>query len=104
MVRSLLNSVTGDSNLDGVFDSRDLIQVFVAGEYEDAITGNSTWATGDWNCDGEFTTRDFVDLFAEGVFTPNGQGNLQLQAAAVDALMSLQELIDGLRHRLRPLH
>ena len=34
--------VPGDSNRDGVFNSADLVLVFVAGEYEDDIEGNST--------------------------------------------------------------
>ena len=34
--------------LDGVFDTGDMTRVFVAGQYEDGIRGNSTWSTGDW--------------------------------------------------------
>ena len=56
----------GDANLDMQFDSRDLVQVFVAAEYEDEIQGNSVWATGDWNADGEFTSRDLVFAFQDG--------------------------------------
>ena len=37
-----------------------------AGEYEDAIAGNSVWATGDWNGDGDFTSSDMVTAFADG--------------------------------------
>ena len=33
----------GDANRDGQFNSGDLVQVFVAGEYEDGFVGNSTW-------------------------------------------------------------
>ncbi|MCA9213464.1 MAG: lamin tail domain-containing protein, partial [Planctomycetales bacterium] len=42
----------GDVNGDGVFDSSDLVAVLQAGEFEDAIDGNSTFAEGDWNGDG----------------------------------------------------
>ncbi|MCA9218198.1 MAG: lamin tail domain-containing protein, partial [Planctomycetales bacterium] len=42
----------GDANLDGVFNSTDLVAIFQAAEYEDAVPGNSTWAEGDWNGDG----------------------------------------------------
>lgn len=60
--------VIGDANLDGVFDSADLVQVFTAGEYEDTKltpTGwvnrhNSFWDEGDWNGDAEFTSSDLV--------------------------------------------
>jgi hypothetical protein len=53
----------GDSNLDGEFSSSDFVSVFQAGQYEDTVAGNSTWATGDWNGDGDFTTTDFVAAF-----------------------------------------
>lgn len=71
-VRSLvyerLQTTIGDATLDGVFNSSDLISIFQAGEYEDAIIGNSTWLEGDWNCDGEFTTTDLVMAFQEGAY------------------------------------
>jgi hypothetical protein len=57
---------TGDSNQDGVFNSSDLILVFQAGEYEDAINGNSTFAEGDWNGDGDFNSSDLVLAFQRG--------------------------------------
>ncbi|MCA9151325.1 MAG: hypothetical protein KDA92_18565 [Planctomycetales bacterium] len=56
----------GDANLDGEFGSRDLVTVFTAGEYEDELVGNSTWASGDWNWDGDFTTSDLVKAFDAG--------------------------------------
>jgi hypothetical protein len=58
----------GDATLDGQFDSGDLVEVFTAGQYEDGIAGNSTWATGDWNGDGEFDTGDLVAAFQDGGF------------------------------------
>ena len=48
-----LDSVYGDANLDGIFNSADLVQVFQANGYEDDVDANSTWAEGDWNGDGE---------------------------------------------------
>lgn len=65
-LHDLKNTYYGDANLDGEFNSADLINVFQAGEYEDAITANSTWSTGDWNGDGEFTTSDLVVAFQDG--------------------------------------
>lgn len=56
----------GDSNLDGVFDSRDLVLAFQLGEYDDGQAGNSTWTEGDWNCDGDFGTADLVQAFQTG--------------------------------------
>jgi hypothetical protein len=56
----------GDANLDGEFNSTDLVQVFQRGQYEDDVEGNSTWDTGDWNADTEFNTTDMVVAFQEG--------------------------------------
>ena len=58
----------GDSNLDGEFNSGDLVAVFQAGEYENGVAANSTWATGDWNGDTEFDTRDLVFAFRDAGF------------------------------------
>ena len=58
----------GDANLDGVFDSGDMVQVFQTGEYEDALAGNSTWPEGDWNADGDFDSSDLIIAYADGGF------------------------------------
>ena len=58
----------GDVNFDGVFTLEDLALVAAAGEYEDGISMNSTWAEGDWNGDGEFDSQDFVFAFQTGMF------------------------------------
>ena len=60
MVFNELKSTYGDANLDGQFDSSDLVFVFVSGEYEDGTSGNSGWSAGDWNCDLEFDSSDLV--------------------------------------------
>ena len=59
----------GDANLDGVFDSRDLVQLFTLGEYEDDLSENSTWESGDFNMDAEFTSKDLVLAFESGGYT-----------------------------------
>ncbi len=66
LITEMMGITYGDANADGVFDSKDLVQIFQAGEYEDDIVGNSTWAEGDWNCDGEFNTSDLVAAFRAG--------------------------------------
>jgi hypothetical protein len=67
-VQRMLGTQVGDANLDGRFDSSDLVLVLAAGEFEDRIDGNSTWAEGDWNCDGEFNTSDLVFALQSGGF------------------------------------
>ena len=61
--------LTGDSNKDGIVNSRDLVQVFREGQFEDSIQRNSTFETGDWNGDGDFTTADLVLLFQTGNYS-----------------------------------
>ncbi|MCA9167643.1 MAG: lamin tail domain-containing protein, partial [Planctomycetales bacterium] len=85
MVVNLLHSVLGDANLDGVFNSADLVSVFVAGLYESSLPGTATWATGDWNCDGSFTSSDLVAVFSAGSYTLGSRGELPLSPAAVEA-------------------
>lgn len=59
-------AIAGDSNLDGAFDSSDLVAVFTAAKFE---TGRSaTWAEGDWNRDGFFNTSDLVTAFSQGCY------------------------------------
>ena len=56
----------GDANLDGLFNSSDLVMVFQAGKYEDGIFQNASWEEGDWNDDGEFDSQDLVMAFQLG--------------------------------------
>ena len=67
-VEDIKNTWFGDANLDGEFATQDLILVFQAGQFEDGVPGNSTWATGDWSGDTEFTTADFLLAFQAGGF------------------------------------
>jgi hypothetical protein len=82
-VESLVRTSMGDVNLDGVFNSADLVEVFAAGEYEDGLAGNSIWADGDWNCDGDFDTGDLVLSFQRGGYVTEAR-----HAQAVDAVMN----------------
>ena len=56
----------GDVNLDGVFDSTDLIELFQVGIYESGDT--ATWVTGDWNGDCVFDSSDLLLAFQEGCY------------------------------------
>lgn len=58
----------GDSNGDGRFTSSDLVQVFKATGYEDALVRNSGWAEGDWNGDLEFDGADLAFVFLDGQY------------------------------------
>jgi hypothetical protein len=65
-ISDLKHTYFGDANLNGTFGSDDLVEVFQAGQYEDADSRNSTWGTGDWNGDADFTTSDLVLAFQDG--------------------------------------
>ncbi len=65
-----LATTPGDSNLDGIFDSADLVAAFQAGEYEDGHANNSGWSEGDWDGDGDFGSRDLVLAFQTGSYLP----------------------------------
>jgi hypothetical protein len=65
-VHKNLRTYFGDADLNGEFDSSDLVRVFQVGEYEDFNLRNSEWADGDWNGDGEFDSSDFVKAFQDG--------------------------------------
>lgn len=64
--RTVIGDVTGDD----IFGTADLVAVFQAGEYEDGIDGNSTYAEGDWDGDGDFGTSDLVLAFEQGDYNP----------------------------------
>jgi hypothetical protein len=97
LVTTLLGTTFGDANLDGIFNSTDLVQVFRAGEYEDSLQQNSTWETGDWDCDGEFGTSDLILAFQFGGYslasTPTGalsaSGLSSLGSAAIGSALQL---------------
>ena len=63
-VNILKNTWIGDANLDGEFNSSDLVNVFQVGKYE---TGEmALWSEGDWNADERFDSSDFVVAFQDG--------------------------------------
>ncbi len=68
LVEDFAFTFIGDANLDGVFDEQDLLQALAAGGYQDAATGNSSWATGDFNGDKEFTSEDLLLALQRGGF------------------------------------
>jgi hypothetical protein len=65
-VHDLANTFFGDADLDGEFNSANLINVLAAGQYEDGEDSNSGWLSGDWDGDGDFTFSDLIDALADG--------------------------------------
>ena len=63
-VHDLKGTWIGDANLDGEFNSGDLVAVFAVGKYE---SGNeASWSEGDWDGDKMFDSSDFVVAFRDG--------------------------------------
>jgi hypothetical protein len=58
-----VDQIMGDINLDGLFDSSDLVQLFQLG-YCDVPqrTQRAKWSAGDWDGDGDFDSSDLVLL------------------------------------------
>jgi hypothetical protein len=91
MIHEVFGTWFGDANLDGLFDTSDLVTTFQAGQYEDAATRNSTWSTGDWNADGDFTSSDLVKAFQDGGYEHGPRPS----AAAVPEPSGLAVLLSG---------
>ena len=62
-VKDLANTWIGDANLDGEFNSGDMVQVFQAGKYESDL--DAGWAEGDWTGDRRFDSGDMVAAFQD---------------------------------------
>ncbi len=78
----------GDSDDNGIFNSRDLVRAFEAGKYEDDIGDNATFEEGDWNQDGDFDSSDLVLAFKTGHYESVGRPLAAEIAAAVDWLFT----------------
>ena len=90
--RLVFDAPIGDSNLDGVFDSSDLVQIFQSGRYESKRVAG--WSEGDWNCDRQFSSRDFVTAFEANSYQQNGLASRSMAtmfAAVVDQLFEESE-------------
>ena len=89
LVHNVLGTTYGDTNLDGIFDSEDIIHVFAAGHYEDSVDGNSGWAQGDWDGDGDFTSSDLIRALQDGGY------NAGANATAGNGQVLAQPLLDS---------
>jgi hypothetical protein len=73
-IHELRGTHFGDANLDGEFNSNDLVQVLAAGVYE---TGDRAgWAEGDWNGDDIFDTSDMVAAFTDAAYEKASRSEL----------------------------
>ena len=63
-IRDLYTSWVGDANLDGEFNSSDLVEVLSSGTYETQV--DAVWSTGDFNGDGLANSSDLVVALSDG--------------------------------------
>ncbi len=63
-VQDLRVTYFGDANVDGEFNSADLVAVLSSGTYEADV--DSQWSTGDFNADGRTDSSDLVTALADG--------------------------------------
>ncbi len=63
-VKDLYHSWIGDANLDGEFNSGDLVVVLSSGAYEADV--DATWSSGDFNGDGRTNSGDLVAALSDG--------------------------------------
>ena len=97
-VKDLFKTWYGDADLNAEFNSSDLVNMFGAGQYEDGVPANSSWATGDFNGDKEFGSGDLVFAFADGGYERGPfvatavpePASLTLMSMAVLALFTLR--------------
>ena len=61
--KDLRQTWIGDADVDGEFNSADLVKVFTAGKYEAEAT--AVWSEGDWTGDGVFDSGDLVAAFTD---------------------------------------
>jgi hypothetical protein len=63
-VKDLFKTWIGDADLNGMFESSDLVTVLASGTYE--VDVDSVWSTGDFNGDRRTTSSDLVAALADG--------------------------------------
>jgi hypothetical protein len=79
--------LTGDVNLDGLFDSSDLVRVFSAGLYENESP--ASWPEGDWTGDSLFDSSDMVLAFQSGRYERGEALSLAVPEPAALILLSI---------------
>ena len=98
-VQELRQTWYGDANLDGLFDSTDLIAVFTRGLYE--ICAEAGWGDGDWSGDGLFTSTDLVLALQDGGYAAGRRGDVNAVPEPTSALLASLAFVLVIAHRRR---
>lgn len=98
-VRELQNTWVGDADLDGQFNSGDLVQVLASGTYE--IDVDAVWSTGDFDGSGRADSSDLVAALADGGYEQGPHAaTLSVPEPNSTALLLLGTLVCLRRRRL----
>jgi hypothetical protein len=96
-IKDLRQTSVGDANLDGVFDSGDLVAVFGEGKYD---TGEmATWEQGDWSGDMSFDSSDLVLAFQDGGYVAGGVAAVPEPSGCLLTVLGLLSLVGAARRR-----
>ena len=96
-IRDLKQSWVGDANLDGQFNSGDLVTLFSAGTYENGQAAK--WTSGDFNGDGLFTTSDLVSALSDGGYERGPRAAVAAVPEPTGVLLFAIGLLGGLAAR-----
>lgn len=107
-VKDLKRTYFGDANVDGEFNSGDLVQVSASGKYDsiavfDAfglMRNPATWSTGDWNSDGEFTSSDLILAFQDGGYENGARAAFAVVPEPCSFVLLTVGLLGLSRHRI----
>ncbi len=99
-ISELFNSWGGDANLDGEFNSSDLVVVLGSGAYE--TNNDAVWSSGDFNGDGRANTSDLVAALAGGGYEQGQRAAVKVVPEPGTPTLMLFGLIQIVRYR-RPV-
>ena len=86
LLNDVLQTTVGDVNLDGVFNSRDLVLLFQAAKFEDGKPNNANYKEGDWDLDGDFTNADLMLAWQAGAYVSERPAAQVAALAARDSI------------------
>ncbi|MCA9149391.1 MAG: hypothetical protein KDA92_08840 [Planctomycetales bacterium] len=87
----------GDANLDGLFNTTDLVVLFSAGTYE--IDTPAVWSSGDFDGDGKFGTSDLVAALSDGGYEGGPRAAVSAVPEPTSATLMLLGVLPLLRRR-----
>jgi hypothetical protein len=97
-VQELFHSWIGDADVNGEFNSSDLVVVLAAGTYE--VDVDAAWSTGDFNGDGRANTTDLVAALAAGGYEVGPRAAASAVPEPLNAsLLTAPMVALALRHR-----